>query len=236
MSNNTLSKASSPLVETINTSQWDLSSFNDLDSSKDRIIFRLINRYQNQNLLEETPHIDFLDLAIVFLYLIETHDSVSATILIKNNHSKIWKTDCSSLMSIASNNTPRLLPWSVSNLKDMLLSMEYTDDDLIPEAKDISCPMYILTNSARLHGAGCILYPDVTEELWKRFGCDYYIIPSSIHELLLIPCYDSNTFAAQELNNMIKTVNQTQLDPGEILSDHAYIYKHSMHMISGLHG
>ena len=212
--------------------QYDLSAFSDLESSKNRIIFQVINPKNNQKLLSEIPHFDFLDLAIAFLYLVDSQDSSTATILITNNHMKLWNTNCDELMSLATHNTPHLLPWSVNNLRDLLLSMDSVDNDLIPDADDISCPMYILTNNIKLYGAGCILYPNITEQLWKRFGCDYYIIPSSIHELLLIPRNDSNTLSVPELNNMIQTVNQTQVKDKEILSDHAYIYKRSTDRIS----
>lgn len=43
-------------------------------------------------------------------------------------------------------------------------------------------PLYVLTNKARLYGASCILYPNLLDSIADKLTCDFYLIPSSIHE------------------------------------------------------
>ena len=82
--------------------------------------------------------------------------------------------------------------------------------------------MLILTNAGKTYGACCILYPKVLERLAERVDGDYYLIPSSVHEFILLPVEQGRS--AAELKEMIVEVNSTELTPEEILSDQLYLY------------
>ena len=82
--------------------------------------------------------------------------------------------------------------------------------------------MMILTNSRKTYGACSILYPGMLEQLAERIGGDYYMIPSSVHEFLLVPAEREQD--REELKKMIAEVNRTELPPEEVLSDHLYLY------------
>ena len=92
----------------------------------------------------------------------------------------------------------------------------------IPADAGILCPMYVLTNQHKLNGSVCILYQNVLRDFANRLACDFYILPSSIHEVLLIPA--ANQISYQELSDMVQDVNSSQLSREEILSDHVYYY------------
>lgn len=87
---------------------------------------------------------------------------------------------------------------------------------------DRNMDMYVMTNSLRTNGAACMTYPGVIREFAEKIEQDVYIIPSSIHEIILISGVE---WDRDEINEMIHEVNKTQLDPAEILSDHVYIYR-----------
>ena len=201
-------------------------SFTCFDNIRERIIFRLVNRKANHHLLTKIPHIDYLDLAVTFVCLLSVRDSGDATILINSSHLEKWQLSADDLLATAKQNTPRLLPWEMSNMTDILQELSTPDDDLIPRPQELSYPMYILTNRIRLHGAGCILYDGLLPSLAKTLGDDLYIIPSSIHEVLLIP--SSVVTDRRDLDAMIHEVNTTQVPDEEILSDHAYQYIREM--------
>lgn len=93
---------------------------------------------------------------------------------------------------------------------------------------DRDMDMYVMTNSLRTNGAACMTYPGVIREFAEKMGQDVYIIPSSIHEIILI---SGGEWDRDELNEMIHEVNGTQLDPVEILSDHVYIYRRDTNQI-----
>ena len=200
----------------------DVSDFADFACVKDRIIFRVINRRKNADLLKRIPHIDYLDLAITFLYLLTIRENADATILIHNTHLSLWHTDTDELFALAQKNTPRLLTWDVTPMKELLSGLSVPDDDLAPRPQDLAYPMYVLTNQNKLHGAGCILYDHLLASLSEDFDDDFYILPSSIHEVLLIPGAD--TVCRSDLDEMVREVNATQVPEEEILSDHAYLY------------
>ena len=56
----------------------------------------------------------------------------------------------------------------------------------------------------------------------RRIGSDFYILPSSVHEVLLIPA--DNQISMSTLSSMVRDVNSSQLAREEILSDHVYYY------------
>ena len=81
--------------------------------------------------------------------------------------------------------------------------------------------MHVLTNKMRFHGATCITYPGVLKEFAEAHECDLYIIPSSVHEVILMP---STIWEPKEIDEMIAEVNKKELDPVDVLSDHIYIF------------
>ena len=82
--------------------------------------------------------------------------------------------------------------------------------------------MYVASNKERIHGAGVIAYPEFMEEAAKRLGGDFYVLPSSIHEVILIP--DTPDVSVLELQGIVQSVNVEQVAPEERLSDHIYHY------------
>lgn len=81
--------------------------------------------------------------------------------------------------------------------------------------------MYILTNEFKMCGASVIFYPNVLERAGKIIGDDFYVLPSSIHETILVRA--DKIFSKDELTQMVREVNQ-QVDSEELLSNHAYFY------------
>jgi len=55
----------------------------------------------------------------------------------------------------------------------------------------------------------------------EMFNTDIYILPSSIHEVIVV---SSIIKSAEDLALMVKDINRTELKPEEILSDHVYFY------------
>ena len=88
--------------------------------------------------------------------------------------------------------------------------------------EDDMIPMYVCTNTAKLNGAGVILYQELLQEFADRIGSDFYILPSSIHETLLIPA--NGDMDLEYLRDMVRTVNRTEVAEDEVLSDSVYRY------------
>lgn len=201
----------------------DISFFTDYDKVKSRIIFKLVNYERNRELLREVPHYRFLDLSIVFNCLVDSSTSGSATILIHNHHLNYWGITKDDLYALAQQNTPRLLAYELRNMTDILKEL-LADEALPAETPDdaMAYPMYVLTNRYKLNGSGCILYQNLLRDFANRLGSDLFILPSSVHEVLIIPVKSQT--CPQELSDMVKDVNSSQLSREEVLSDHVYYF------------
>ncbi|MBO5302479.1 MAG: hypothetical protein J6A92_00350 [Lachnospiraceae bacterium] len=210
----------------------DLSFFTDYQKVKSNIVYKLVHYEQNKELLKYVPHIQYLDLAIVFCCLMLNSPGGNATILIYNHHLSMWNANVKQLYEIAKKNTPLLLPYEIESMESVLKSFcnempIFSDVD----TKELAvCPMYILTNKQKLFGASCILYENVLKEFANKVGQDLYILPSSLHEVILLPALEE--YNMEHLTKMVKEVNASQVQEEEILADHAYYYSRETGMIS----
>lgn len=217
----------------------DASFFSDFSFVQTHVVYRLVHYERNRELLNQIPHIPFLDLAIIFYCLLSAEPTKNASILIKNNHMDFWETDAQTLYRLARKNTPFLMQHRCEPLSKLLfdsssskaVSQGKSGIDLPrPSEAPAPCSLYVLTNEQRFYGAACLLYEELLFDLSQKLQKDFYVIPSSIHEVLLIPAtlgMDRDFF-----NSMIREVNATHLVPEEILSDHVYYYSRQERQLS----
>lgn len=209
----------------------------ELNEMKSSIIFRLVNYDKNIKLLNEIPHIRFLDLAITFHCLVKDNENGIGTIRITNEHIKNWNTTLEDITELATINTPVLLPASVRSMNEVIIDilnkeMEYNSENIDVEKEikevfdqmkqDTMTDMYVLSNAKGINGASCLLYPDVVKELSDQLNTDFYILPSSIHEIILVKNKDK--IDKNVLREMVIDVNYTQVAEDEILSNNIYFY------------
>lgn len=199
----------------------DMSFFMEWENVKDKIVIKLVNYEQNREVLSDAPHRRFLDLAVVFQCFIGTTAKANGTILIHDTHMRLWNVTAEDLYSSAMQNMPRLFRYDIKSMADVmqeLLEGEELED--FEEVKD-KCSMFVLTNQCKLNGAAAMYCEDIFKNFADRIGYDLYILPSSIHELILVPAADDSD--KEELSQMVRDVNLTLL-PEEVLSDHAYYF------------
>lgn len=208
-------------------SKIDMDFFRDYDKIKDKIAFKLINARKNAGLLEQIPHIIFLDLAICFYYAFYHPDMGEGTILIYNSHLDLWDKDTNDMLKLAKVNTPRIFKAELKSMEsvieELLLDTDI-DSGWEPKERIISplVPMQILSNKKRTFGAACILYPNLLKKISNSFSKNFYVLPSSVHEVILLA--DSGLENPRKLQEMVQDINETQVEPEEILSDHIYYY------------
>ena len=83
--------------------------------------------------------------------------------------------------------------------------------------------MFVLTNESNLFGAACIIYPNLLQHYAAEAQTDFYILPSSIHEVILL-LDDEYVQSSEELREMVRETNRMVVDQEEVLSDHIYHY------------
>ncbi|MCM1120425.1 MAG: DUF5688 family protein [bacterium] len=202
----------------------DMEFFKDFTKVKERIVYRLVNRQKNEELLTRIPHVEFLDLAICFYYSYEHPELGAGMILIHNTHMKLWKTSHRELMKLAEINTPRLMPSCLCSMDDALEGV--LDGESMEEFQKLQREtqkyLYVLSNATRCQGAAAILYPGVLAQAARQLRGSFYILPSSIHEVILLS--DQGQDSGNGLHEMIADINQSQLREEDVLSDYAYRY------------
>lgn len=99
---------------------------------------------------------------------------------------------------------------------------EYVREEIEKMKYDDKIDMYVLTNEKRINGAGTMFYDGLLKKFADKIEKDLIIIPSSVHEVILIP--KDNEISDEEINEMIGEVNENELETVEILSNHMYLY------------
>lgn len=241
--------------------QINMNSFSDFEQVKDAICFRLINYEKNEELLKQIPHIPYLDLAIVFFCIVNNECIGNGSILIKNEHLKKWQVDLKCVQSYAFCNTKKIFKGRIKPMEDVICEMmkkkmimeiersieeqmdsrvKITEEMVEPIIQEMMCKvyseakgpkMYVASNESKNFGAAAILYDSFLADFANKTQSDYYILPSSIHEVILVPVGNEEDEVLQ-LKRMVCEVNHTELDMEEILSDSIYLFKRSSGIIT----
>lgn len=200
--------------------RFDVSFYTDFEKVKERIAFRVIHYEKNTELLREVPHRRFLDLALVYYYKLDSELFGSASILVRNIHMEMWGTGEEELYRLAWENTLRLLPCKFMDVVDLIeeLSSSGWELDLYQEI-----PLFVLSNAEKNFGAALIVYPHILEMVGEKLGMDYYVLPSSIHECIIIPMVPG--LEAELLHEMVQEMNEEHVEPEEVLGASVYCYR-----------
>ena len=183
---------------------------------KELIVPRLVNKEQNSEQLTERPYSVLADLAVTYhIMLFNGNASTPVT----NNFMKEWGIKTEELHETAIRNMLRLFP-------STFRGMSVVVNELHPGYMDVLAPedeaLFVLSNSGKMFGAAAILDNKFLRGIAERMGKELYVLPSSIHELLVVtPNVEKNL---DELKEMVTSTNASTLDPEERLSDHVYRY------------
>ena len=82
--------------------------------------------------------------------------------------------------------------------------------------------VYVATNPQKFMGASVMNYPGFMEQASEQLGGDFFILPSSVHELLFLPA--GNDVDLDHLKGMVREVNDSQVEPKDRLSYQVYYY------------
>ena len=198
---------------------------------KDNILFKLINTEYNQELLMQVPHIPYLDLSIVFYISVMEMEQGIMTALVHNEHMEAWNVTVDELYEAARKNTPERMPVRFCSIAELLFGPGEDLEEIPADVRNIFPPqpcdglphLCVLSNTAGINGAAALLYPGTLKMCSEVLKRDLYILPSSTHEVLLLP--HEKKIEAEELACMIQSVNSENVPREDWLSDHAYFYR-----------
>lgn len=199
--------------------EFSLEEFEDYTRARTSVFYKLVNYQMNERMLKRVPHIHYLDLAVVFYYRVEQGRFPGGSVLIHNNNLVTWGITKSQLMKDAAFNTSRKLPYSFMGMETLIAELS---GEVASESHQKEELMYVLTNEEKYYGAAVLLYPHVLSHIGTLLKRNFFVLPSSVHECILVP--DQGHYTRFELMKMVREVNQNQVEEEEILSYQVYYY------------
>lgn len=217
----------------------------DFEQIKDSIVFRVVGAEENQSRIQNMPHRIEHDMALIYQIMMQKTEYGMASIQITNDLMETLGVNETTLHEVAMKNTPREFPMTFQSMNEVIKEImrkdfmginldELSDEDgmksfleaLFEEGmadmEQDAPPMYVLTNESKLNGAAVLFYPEVQEKIAEQLGGDYFVLPSSVHEVLIVP--DQGILEYQELKDMVNDVNNTHVPPDEVLTGEVYSY------------
>lgn len=206
-------------------SDFDITMVTDFNKVKDNVCFKVVNAERNKELLATVPHKQVLDLAVVFFIEVLQNKAGSGTITIQNHFMDMWDgVDTDTLYRLALMNTQRKYRGRICSMFTVM--QEILDEAYATEFFDMMCeddvPMYVATNVQKVFGASVVLYDGLLRTFAEQIGGDFFILPSSTHEVLFVPATDD--MDATFLKQMVHDVNEAEVSEQEFLSNNVYRY------------
>lgn len=188
---------------------------------KDKIYFKVVGTKENRKNLKKQLHTDMKN-GLSLLYFIYSPTKMKNKIgSIRITHELINHCgyDVNQVKEAAKANTPKLFPMVLAVMPGVLCGE--LPIELKGQCTDLK-DMYILSNTINKYGAGALFYPDMQRKLAEYFGKNYYVLPSSLHELILLP--DKPSWDAQKIEKNVQDINECIVDKSDFLSDKIYYY------------
>ncbi len=195
---------------------------------RDKLTLRLVNTEQNSVLLSGCPHRSFADeLEVTYRIVAGRTEGGISTILVTNDLLETWDVDEELLFTLACENSLRLFPPVIESVRQMLersfgagITKAFKDSPDAPENR-----LYLLTNDCRINGAAALCYSDALPSFARAMDTDFFVIPSSIHEVILVP--EGTGFSPHQLKDILVGANHKVLQKEDILSNGIYFYARS---------
>jgi len=195
----------------------DLKFLLDFERAKGRIVYRLVNYENNREMLSQVPYVQYLDMAVVFYYSMEHERLGNIAIMVRDDICRMWGIGRQELLTLAEKNTPRLLACRLKSMEHVIAGL---GGIFFPDAEGLC--MYVLTNERGMYGAACLLYPDVLRDFARAAGTNFYILPSSVHEVIFVP--EREGVCGEEFKGIVREINREQLEREDVLSDCVYYF------------
>ncbi|SCY10881.1 DUF5688 family protein [Butyrivibrio sp. INlla14] len=208
----------------------DLNSLTDYEAMKSKLSLEVISKETNADVLENVPHKDMEDMAVVYRFVLDSDSAGRSSVLVTNNMLDNYGITPEQLNQDALENAPVIRPAEIKGMSEVMYEIMGPDAEAmgIPQIDPKDEQMFVATVPDKTGGAGVIAYPNFMEEAAEKVGGSYFVLPSSLHEVILVP--DDGRMSASELENMVKEVNATQVDPQDKLTDHVYHYDANEHI------
>ena len=215
-------------ITVIKTKEQDVKTFiTDYDKVKDFLYLRMVPG--NSPILSNAPHKMIGDMAVITnvnLYSMSNEYSRSC-VAVTADLMEMYGIDQDQLFADAEKNSLEKEPIVLTPLGNMIAALIQSEE--LPDPADAGITAYVATNPSGFHGAAIAAYPNFADKCFNELGGDFWVIPSSVHEFILIK--DDGHGKPEDLEAMIRNVNETVLEPRDFLSDHVYHFSERTHTL-----
>ncbi len=198
-------------------------SYDPLGEDRKRIYCRLVNPALYRERLRTMPNEPVLDMVLVYFLRMDFKNEESMSMLITDYHLYKWGLSKEELKQLALENTMRDYDAVFQTLDEILERYD------IPRETSERKTMYVLSNEERQNGAVCMIYPGCLETIAEELGGDFYVIPSSVHECLIVQC--DGDLEPGRIRRIIRFVNETEVQRQDVLSGSLYRFYKSDHTL-----
>lgn len=208
-----------------NIPDFDLDAIGDYDQMKHRLSVEVVSREENRELLLNVPHKDLEDMAIIYRFDLKTHFHSKSTLLVTNKILNYMGVTPEQLHEDALKSAPKLGPVVIMGMSEKMKEF-YPDSIFLAQNPTLdengNEVMYIASTASGYRGAGVMVYPDFFEKASEKVGGSFYVLPSSRHEVILVP--DNGKISFEYLKSTVRSVNITDVPPVDKLTDNVYHY------------
>ena len=207
---------------------FDLDRVTNFNEIKDRLVTKIINKDLSSRYLTDIPYKEFGDLAIITQIKLCAKEGSQASITIRDDMLKRWNVDFDDVISIATDNDltssdPRLYPMT-SVLSSLMFGEDFEQKGFLPEDRCETDPMYVFCTEDKVNGAKLLNQPELLEQIAGFLESDLILLPSSVHEIIVVPDNKAMRFDMDELTKMIGDINTNEVMPDDVLSGHPMFY------------
>lgn len=205
----------------------------DFQQAKSHLSVGLVNTNANRRTLSHIPHKEIEDLSMICQISSPVADGVG-TLNVTDDIQKMWKVSKETLFDTALANVRESDSYVMHDISDIVNEVVmgiFPAENLLNVSEDVSSvskeSMYVLTSTNLNRGASAILCPKVMDKVSRMFPEGFYLLPSSIHEVLVLSKDAMHAYDAASLGSLVREVNETQVDREDVLSDRIYEYDKS---------
>ena len=199
--------------------QFNIGEISDYASMKANLMMELIPQKGNEERLAEVPHQKVEDMALIYRMDMGDSPGGKMTSVVTNQNMLAYGITAEQLHQDAMENAPESHPASLRSMREVMAGMMGMEPDPPMPGEPV---MLVATTRDSFMGASVIQYPGFMEQAAEQIGGDFFVLPSSIHEVLIIP--DDGHQDYHELEAMVQSINQAEVAPADRLSDHVYHY------------
>lgn len=196
------------------------------DEMKNKLSMEVVSAERNADLLQKIPHEQMEDMAVVYRLILGETPGGHNTLLVTNDLMEQFGINREQLHADAMVNAPEIRPSEIRGMTEVMNEM--FGGGMMPEMDPADEQLFVASVPSNEHGAGVIAYPNFFEDAAEKLGGDFYVLPSSIHEVLLVR--DNGEMSVNDLEDMVRSVNASEVRPEEQLTDHVYHYDAKDHV------